>query len=60
MTDDKIAKLYRRPNDKFMEDGTPRNIAIAYQRIPASQRGEYYVEYQGKAYEGDEVEKLRG
>jgi hypothetical protein len=56
--DDKVAKLYR--NAKFMEDGTPRNIAIAYQRIPASQRGEYYVEYQGKTYKDDEVEKLRG
>lgn len=55
--DDKLAKLYR--NAKFMEDGTPRNIAITYQRIPASQRGEYYVEYQGKKYEGDAVEKLR-
>jgi hypothetical protein len=55
--DDKLATLYRRPN-KFMEDGTPRNIAIAYGRIPASQRGEYYIEYQGKNYEGDEVDKL--
>jgi hypothetical protein len=58
MADDKIAKLYRRPNAKFMEDGTPRNIVEAYKRIPASQRGEYYVEYQGKEYEGDAVEKL--
>lgn len=56
--DDKHAKLYRRPNAKFMEDGTPRNIAEAYKRIPASQRSEYYVEYQGKEYEGAEVDKL--
>ena len=56
-TDEKLAILYRRPN-KLMEDGTPRNIAIAYERIPVSQRGEYYIEYQGKQYEGEDVAKL--
>jgi hypothetical protein len=56
--DDKQATLYRRPNAKLMEDGTPRNIAAAYERIPVSQRSEYYIEYKGKNYEGAEVDKL--
>ncbi|MDB5599287.1 MAG: hypothetical protein JWN71_1331 [Xanthobacteraceae bacterium] len=56
--DDKHATLYRRPNAKLMEDGTPRNIAEAYKRIPVSQRSQYYVEYQDKVYEGEDVEKL--
>jgi hypothetical protein len=59
MADEKKAELYNSPGGKFIRSDTLPRILAHWRSLRAPQKQKHFIKYDGKLYEGDEVDNLQ-